>query len=324
MGEAIITRAGGGSGGSGGGSSGGISPDPSLCKILVTLMNPDGSAVDNGKVRYADAAGGNYTYSTNANGKCLITTNKSSGYIHTDEEYEDINSANISVSTPLGEVIKKNITRTLQTSGYSIKKTANCNVKFSPLLKSIDVELCGGGGGGYSGTTKVNFSGQTSSVDGQLSSGPRFSGYDHYTSEYYGGNGYTNKSTITISPDNNYPIIIGRGGRGGTNIYRYSKRLKLGYSFEYRASCSGVDGSTGGTSSFGGTLSATGGAGCNGSANGVGGSGVAGGHGSTGSYGSGGYSSQESSSYGTIYIWCNAYGTDGQTGYCNISNFKYK
>lgn len=321
MGEAIITRAGGGSGGSSGGGE--FSPDPSLCKILVTLINPDGSAVDNGKVRYADSDGGNYTYSTNANGKCLITTNKSSGYIHTDEEYEDINSANISVSTPLGEVIKKNITRTLQTSGYSIKKTTNCNVKFSPLLKSIDVELYGGGGGGYSGDTRVNFEGQTDSTTGQLSRGPRFSEYRHDQSEYYGGNGYTNKSTITISPDNNYSIIIGKGGSGGTNTYLYGKRVSLGYSFDYRASCSGVEGSTGGTSSFGGILSAVGGAGCDRSANGVGGSGMAGGHGSSGSYGSGGYSSG-SGSYGTIYIWCNAYGSDGQTGYCNISNFKYK
>lgn len=313
MGEAIITRAGGGSGGSSGGGE--FSPDPSLCKILVTLTNPDGSAVDNGKVKYVDSAGKVSVYSTNAKGKCLVTTNQASGYLYNDEELIDINSQNISLSTPLGEVIKQNMNRVLQTSDFQYTITANKNIKFSSLINNVTAHIVGGGGGAGCGGGYARYTINTAS-------GRTWQNSCYVTgNECAGGNGYNNSKLISIDSTKEYQAIIGSGGFGGSNS---GSRSGTATTTEYgrcTAQCGGTIGGSGGTTSFGGVISAVGGTGSNGESNGTGASTpyISAGEAGASSWASGSCTASEQ---WTCTVRVSSAG--GQAGKIILNNFKYK
>ena len=314
MGEAIITRAGGGSGGSGGGSSGELSPDPSLCKILVTLKNPDGSAVDNGKIKYVDSTNKVSVYSTNAKGKCLVTTNQASGYLYNDEELIDINSQNISLSTPLGEVINQNMNRVLQTSDFQYDITANKNVKFSSLINNVTAHIVGGGGGAGSGGAYARYTINTAS-------GRTWQNECYVTGEYVGGNGYNNSKLISIDSTKEYRAIIGAGGSGGSNSDSRSGTASTMLYGRCHAQCGGTIGGSGGTTSFGGVISAVGGTGSDGSSNGTGASTP---YISAGAAGASSWASGHCTATQDWTCTVSVRSAGGQAGKIILNNFQYK
>lgn len=339
MAEAVITRA-----GSGGGadissttkSLLGLTNDATLddalqslayrgsdyATVMIKLLNPDGSNATDGKIRMNDGSS-NIIYSADEYGNFTFKTNKPQCIFVTDEQYLDIVPNTITIDTVVGTLKQFKLTRTHRNASNVVNLTTpgTSNVFFSQKIKSVNVTCYGGGGGGWSGYSSVNFTGQTSSVDGTLSTPISFSRYNHYQGNYYGGNGYINSKVINISPGNGYQCIIGRGGTGGDGTRIYPQSVRLGYSFEYRATSNEVNGSTGGTTSFGSIIAAAGGAGCNSSANGAGGTGMSGGHGSSGSYWYDGYSS--GSTTGTVRIGIRAIGTSGSNGMIQFSNFTY-
>ena len=236
MGEAIISRA-------GGGSSGGSKEDiPSDIGILLfTLDDSSGNPISSFPVHCKDGDTW-YNYSTNSNGQILFSSLKS-GLVNM---YLPLNYANgtiiadqtsntyYEVECPLGKNVKNTISFAKKATPFNL---ANGTYSFL-VMNTINLNMSGGGGG--SGGTFIHTT-------------------RHGTYRYYGGSGGGAKTIIqnnlAVNKNNSYQAIIGSiGGSGGS--YSYDIETDPPSATGGR----GGDGRSGGTSSFFG-YSAVGGGG---------------------------------------------------------------
>lgn len=118
--------------------------------------------------------------------------------------YGDIQDASMEISANPGDTISRTLTVTRRNF---LKITKSQNIRFSPNCQSIDFALGGAGGGG---SEYVNASALYQ--------------YLYHAGGYAGGGaggggGYvTEKKSISILPNHDYPVIIGAGGTGGGTL----------------------------------------------------------------------------------------------------------
>lgn len=140
---------------------------------------------------------------TNTNGE-LTAYIKGNGATISVSGYGDIQDASMEISANPGDTISKTLTVIRRNF---LKITKSQNIRFSPNCQSIDFALGGAGGGG---STYIN-------------------ARDLYQYLYYaggyagggagGGGGYvTEKKSVSILPNHDYPVIIGAGGTGGGTL----------------------------------------------------------------------------------------------------------
>lgn len=247
MGEAIISRAGGGSG-----SDVVVPITPGYHTVLVTLMSNGGRKLGNAEIRCKD---GNkwFNYTTNENGQALFATNSGTLYFFANSVFtnnlvmiDQKNIENYKYDAPVGVSSKLN----LKMGGISIggniffnrigNSTSN-QYRIAPYFDSssnyqfidtsvVDVKVGGGGGGGSSGNQGVIGAG--------------------------GGGGEAKTVTDTpVSKETNYRGWIGKGGTGGMSNDNYPNSVTNAYGGTIRP------GNTGGTSTFLGVLANGGGGG---------------------------------------------------------------
>lgn len=119
--------------------------------------------------------------------------------------YGDIQDATMDISVNPGETISRTLTVTRRNF---LKITKSQNIRFSPNCQSIDFALGGGGGGGskYANAREL------------------YQYLYHHAGGYAGGGaggggGYvTEKKSVSILPNHDYPVIIGAGGAGGGTL----------------------------------------------------------------------------------------------------------
>lgn len=118
--------------------------------------------------------------------------------------YGDIQDASMEISANPGDTISRTWTVTRRNF---LKITKSQNIRFSPNCQSIDFALGGAGGGG---SKYVNVK--------------ELYQYLYYAGGYAGGGaggggGYvTEKKSVSILPNHDYPVIIGAGGTGGGTL----------------------------------------------------------------------------------------------------------
>lgn len=118
--------------------------------------------------------------------------------------YGDIQDASMEISANPGDTISRTLTVTRRNF---LKITKSQNIRFSPNCQSIDFALGGAGGGG---SEYVNASALYQ--------------YLYHAGGYAGGGaggggGYvTEKKSVSILPNHDYPVIIGAGGTGGGTL----------------------------------------------------------------------------------------------------------
>lgn len=118
--------------------------------------------------------------------------------------YGDIQDASMEISANPGDTISRTLTVTRRNF---LKITKSQNIRFSPNCQSIDFALGGAGGGG---SKYVN--------------ARELYHYSYYAGGYAGGGaggggGYvTEKKSVSILPNHDYPVIIGAGGTGGGTL----------------------------------------------------------------------------------------------------------
>lgn len=117
--------------------------------------------------------------------------------------YGDIQDASMKISANPGDTVSRTLTITRRNF---LKITKSQNIRFSPNCRSIDFAL-GGAGAGGSGYTYDNTMALYSYLYNNGGTAGGGAG---------GGGGYvTEKKSVSILPNHDYPIIIGAGGAGG-------------------------------------------------------------------------------------------------------------
>lgn len=140
---------------------------------------------------------------TNTNGE-LTGYIKGNGASISVSGYGDIQDASMEISANPGDTISKTLTVIRRNF---LKITKSQNIRFSPNCQSIDFALGGAGGGG---SKYVN--------------ARELYQYLYYAGGYAGGGaggggGYvTEKKSVSILPNHDYPVIIGAGGTGGGTL----------------------------------------------------------------------------------------------------------
>ena len=242
MGEALISRAGGGAG-----DSEQIIPIvPGYHTILATLLTSDNRAITNHMISCKDGST-YYNYNTNEKGQCMFTYNSGSANMFVNTtingiNYIDINNTWVNVAAPIGVSQRVNI--------YFDKRSGNIDIGsgsfhiFQKCKANIIIE---GGGGGGSGT--VYGGANTTGGGGGGGSG---GGHGSWASpaSYYGGSGgtsyiqNTNMSAIGGGGGRCAPDAAGAGGAG------------------YRSGSAGASRSWNSGGSGGASYFASGGSGC--------------------------------------------------------------
>lgn len=118
--------------------------------------------------------------------------------------YGDIQDASMEISANPGDTISRTLTVTRRNF---LKVTQSQNIRFSPNCRSIDFTLGGGGGGGCTYEKLYELYRYLNQNGGAAGGGAG------------GGGGYvTEKKSISILANHDYPVIIGAGGAGGGTI----------------------------------------------------------------------------------------------------------
>ena len=212
MGEALISRAGGG------GSSDDIIlvPLPGYHSIGVTLKTEDGRALSNALISCKD---GNswYNYTTNEKGQCTFVCNSGAANISVGNningiQYIDILPITENVDAPVGLTSLLNLVHP-KASSITITGSRLVNILVDRI---VDLYVVGGGGGGAGGLT----------ANGSI--------YD--TNSGGGGAGYLNTYLNINLNIGQYNFICGGGGAGGNTANVNRDDISIAY------------GSTGGTS----------------------------------------------------------------------------
>ena len=225
MGEALISRAGGGVG---------EDPLPVVTNghvILATLTDFDGNIMPGYIINCKDGSTW-YNYTTNEKGQALFTSNSGSCnftvFNNIGARYLDFNTSYMNIDAPLGQTSRYNLT--INKTIGTIYLTTSANYRFILPRNDINTTLCGGGGGGGGGK--------------------------HWSDEYdtkdlvggRGGSGYVNNPSLNFQSNINYYASIGSGGAGG-------------HSDEYWMSSYAQNGFSGGTTTFAGSSAIGGGGG---------------------------------------------------------------
>ena len=226
MGEALISRAGGG------GEVESIIPiTPGYHTILATLKAADGRTIPNAVINCRDGSLW-YNYTTNDKGQALFVCNSGSANFFISNVIEgimycDITDTNINIDAPVGATTRLNLMHNNASS--FIKRTSGMFYLLSS--RNVNMHLVGGGGGGGGG-------------------------FYNYKTSYGGGGGgagYMNNYNINL-PKGAYNLVIGSGGLGGLGF-----RVSNKYGFSYNST---INGSSGGTTYIANTsYSAIGGSG---------------------------------------------------------------
>lgn len=233
MGEAIITRAGGGSGG----SKEDIPSDIGV--LLFTLDDSSGNPISSFPVHCKDGDTW-YNYSTNSNGQILFSSLKSGlvnmylplNYANSTIIADQTSNIYYEIECPLGKNIKNTIQFAKKATPFNL---SNGTYSFL-VMDKINLNMSGGGGGSGGDFRDIGSSGKY--------------GY------YYGGTGGGAKTIIqnnySVNKGNGYSAIVGAAGSSGTDgLWNRQQGTSKIYA---------TSGRSGGTSSFLG-FSATGGGG---------------------------------------------------------------
>lgn len=118
--------------------------------------------------------------------------------------YGDIQDATMDISVNPGETISRTLTVTRRNF---LKIAKSQNIRFSPNCSSIDFALGGAGAGGSSYKNIRELYSYLYNAGGTAGGGAG------------GGGGYvTEKKSVSILPNHDYPIVIGAGGAGGGSL----------------------------------------------------------------------------------------------------------
>lgn len=118
--------------------------------------------------------------------------------------YGDIQDASMEISANPGDTISRTLTVTCRNF---LKITKSQNIRFSPNCQSIDFALGGAGGGGSKYVNARELYQYLYHASGYAGGGAG------------GGGGYvTEKKSVSILPNHDYPVIIGAGGTGGGTL----------------------------------------------------------------------------------------------------------
>nr|DAX66641.1 MAG TPA: Receptor Binding Protein [Caudoviricetes sp.] len=118
--------------------------------------------------------------------------------------YGDIQDASMEISANPGDTISRTLTVTRRNF---LKITKSQNIRFSPNCQSIDFALGGAGGGGSKYVNARELYQYLYHAGGYAGGGAG------------GGGGYvTEKKSVSILPNHDYPVIIGAGGTGGGTL----------------------------------------------------------------------------------------------------------
>lgn len=192
MGEAIISRSGGGS------QETPIPITPGYHTIRVTLMDWNEKAVQNYKVACNDGTAF-YEYTTNDKGQCLFVCNSGAANIHIRNVIDGVTITDIgdswsNIDAPVGLTtdLRINLIKGPEYVEYASSK------KFNTLIVSkADLEIIGGGGGGAAGNYDNG--------DGYMVNGGGGGAG--------GGRNIYNNISINRSP---LSFVVGSGGAAGT------------------------------------------------------------------------------------------------------------
>lgn len=261
MGEALISRAGGGSSG----DDVIIPVTPGYHTILATVRTDKGTPMVEYPVSCLDGSS-QYNYSTNDKGQVMFTCNSGSANIFINNQYNgiqyiDFDSKWTNVGAPIGQTQRMNIN--LNKNSNFVEFTGN--KKFSTIEdRNVNISLVGAGGGGGFGA----------SVDGRVQVG------------FGGGAGYLNSYLIDLVKNNVYNFIVGKGGFGARNAStKFGNSGGISYIVNTNMSASGGNGGESmigtykydETNTIGGLGSCIGGVGTSSPVNFAGGGGSAGG-----------------------------------------------
>lgn len=198
MGEALISRAGGGTG-NGGSSEPDIPVLPGYHTTLITLKDYQNKAMPNYTINCKDGASW-YNYTTNEKGQALFTSNSGSCnftvFNNIGARYLDFSVTYMNIDAPLGQTSQHDLILN-KFSGY-INLTTSANYRFLNPKNNIWTFLCGGGGGGGGGA--------------------RYSSDDYGRWDCHGGSGghgYTTQFNHNYASNTNYRLMVGTGGSGG-------------------------------------------------------------------------------------------------------------
>ena len=140
---------------------------------------------------------------TDSNGKLTAYINGYGATISISG-YGDIQDASMEISANPGDTISRTLTVTRRNF---LKITKSQNIRFSPNCQSIDFALGGAGGGGSNYVNARELYSYLYHAGGYAGGGAG------------GGGGYvTEKKSVSILPNHDYPVIIGAGGTGGGTL----------------------------------------------------------------------------------------------------------
>lgn len=140
---------------------------------------------------------------TDSNGKLTAYINGHGATISISG-YGDIQDASMEISANPGDTISRTLTVTRRNF---LKITKSQNIRFSPNCQSIDFALGGAGGGGSKYINARELYQYLYQAGGYAGGGAG------------GGGGYvTEKKSVSILPNHDYPVIIGAGGTGGGTL----------------------------------------------------------------------------------------------------------
>ena len=195
MGEALISRAGGGSSG----DDVIIPVTPGYHTILATVRTDKGTPMVEYPVSCLDGAS-QYNYSTNDKGQVMFTCNSGSANIFINNQYNgiqyiDFDSKWTNVGAPIGQTQRVNIAVSRGNSFIEFITSKKFSVIEDRNISNLIIVGAGGGGG----------RGSTDNWDGDSYGGG-------------GGAGYMNQyNNLTFQKNNTYNFICGTGGAGGNN-----------------------------------------------------------------------------------------------------------
>ncbi len=201
MGEAIISRAGGGSS-----NSDVIVPiTPGYHTILLTLKTADGIPVANTVVSCKDGSS-YYNYTTNEKGQCMYVCNSGSANLLCKTTldgvaYDDIIDTWMNIDAPVGLSSKVNF---VHNHPEYVEFLANKNFVFSSN-RNCNIYIIGGGGGGA----------------GTACSGATKDSWEYHAAG--GGGGYYNLyQDQKIQARETYEFVVGKGGSAGLSAKNHT------------------------------------------------------------------------------------------------------
>lgn len=167
--------------------------------VRVKVVDANGNAIQDAQV--VGLYGNPYTDSSGSASGVLQTNPLS-----VKSPYVDLQDQSVDASSYVGSFDQLSITLPIVGENGIKRFTSSQSVKFSKMIKTVDVCCVGGGGGGSGGHGHYRSSGWVATS---------------FYGKGGGGGNIVNSHNITIVADTNYAMTIGAGGAGSA-IYQYS------------------------------------------------------------------------------------------------------